>query len=609
MKKIGFIPEKPEKENKVKVPDKSAGLGVKILSVFLAGVFFATMLGVFDNNYREIILSIFSGNEPKVTETLENVSSSEEHFIIPESTVKLKIDAGQQNFYTGDENTPLNDVSFNLETAYIDAGESTRLSYNKAPEEADISDLTWVSSDSAVLAVSNLGTVTGVSEGEAVISLYSKKYDVSASCTIYVKAVDEKLTDKPSENENETGFFVPPEDDDDGDISNNIQNLSSINLPSKVSSEESIASSEISSVAPNVSVSQISSVISSQVVSPISSAVSSSASIISSSVSSAIESTVTSLPVSSSNNSSENTSSTPANDAEVLANKYIKVKQNNGTYVAVTILDYLMYNTAVEMDARYSDEAIKAQIATIYTYYIIYNMSKGASYATMEGDRVFRFNQDGTVDFSKPKYHWPEKDGSFERLKGLCMEVLGQAVLYNGKGACTTFSHMNRGASQASSPYWGSEKIPYLTIVDSPWDKEAEGCERVRTMDKAAVYSNLAELVGEENLTAEPQYWFYEVARDVPEEGYVDYVTIGTKTVSGYKIRSKFSFRSNCFFAEYDAETETFTFTVYGNGHGIGFSQEGAEGMAKDGYKWDEILMHYYPGTKIQYKEPTFYEV
>ena len=36
-----------------------------------------------------------------------------------------------------------------------------------------------------------------------------------------------------------------------------------------------------------------------------------------------------------------------------------------------------------------------------------------------------------------------------------------------------------------------------------------------------------------------------------------------------------------------------------GYGHGVGMSQYGAQGMALKGYKYDEILKHYYTGTKI----------
>ncbi len=44
----------------------------------------------------------------------------------------------------------------------------------------------------------------------------------------------------------------------------------------------------------------------------------------------------------------------------------------------------------------------------------------------------------------------------------------------------------------------------------------------------------------------------------------------------------------------------TFVFRVYGYGHGVGMSQEGAIQMAKDGSTYDKILTHYFAGTTVQ---------
>lgn len=46
--------------------------------------------------------------------------------------------------------------------------------------------------------------------------------------------------------------------------------------------------------------------------------------------------------------------------------------------------------------------------------------------------------------------------------------------------------------------------------------------------------------------------------------------------------------------------TGKFIFKVYGYGHGVGMSQEGAVQMAKNGKGYEEILTHYYTGTTIK---------
>ena len=40
-----------------------------------------------------------------------------------------------------------------------------------------------------------------------------------------------------------------------------------------------------------------------------------------------------------------------------------------------------------------------------------------------------------------------------------------------------------------------------------------------------------------------------------------------------------------------------------GYGHGVGMSQYGAEGMAQEGYNYQEILKYYYSGTNIKKME------
>ena len=56
--------------------------------------------------------------------------------------------------------------------------------------------------------------------------------------------------------------------------------------------------------------------------------------------------------------------------------------------------------------------------------------------------------------------------------------------------------------------------------------------------------------------------------------------------------------RSACFRVE---ESEgVFTFSVVGYGHGVGMSQYGANAMAREGSRWQEIVTHYYTGVDIQ---------
>ena len=54
------------------------------------------------------------------------------------------------------------------------------------------------------------------------------------------------------------------------------------------------------------------------------------------------------------------------------------------------------------------------------------------------------------------------------------------------------------------------------------------------------------------------------------------------------------------FSAATTAPSGDYVFDGRGNGHGVGMSQYGAFGMAKNGYKYNEILVHYYKGTNLK---------
>lgn len=47
-------------------------------------------------------------------------------------------------------------------------------------------------------------------------------------------------------------------------------------------------------------------------------------------------------------------------------------------------------------------------------------------------------------------------------------------------------------------------------------------------------------------------------------------------------------------------ENGTLVFEGSGNGHGVGLSQNGAQGMAQQGYSYEEIIKHYYTGVTIE---------
>ena len=80
--------------------------------------------------------------------------------------------------------------------------------------------------------------------------------------------------------------------------------------------------------------------------------------------------------------------------------------------------------------------------------------------------------------------------------------------------------------------------------------------------------------------------------------GSVEKIKLGNKELTGRDIRNILNLNSANFEIKFD--TNSLDFVVKGYGHGVGMSQWGANGMAEEGYKYYEILSHYYKDTTIK---------
>ncbi|MBC7325681.1 MAG: SpoIID/LytB domain-containing protein, partial [Moorella sp. (in: Bacteria)] len=75
-------------------------------------------------------------------------------------------------------------------------------------------------------------------------------------------------------------------------------------------------------------------------------------------------------------------------------------------------------------------------------------------------------------------------------------------------------------------------------------------------------------------------------------------IKIGDKTFAATELRQMLGLPSTDF--TWQVQGDTITFTTTGYGHGVGMSQYGANGMAKEGRNFADILTYYYRGVKIE---------
>lgn len=72
---------------------------------------------------------------------------------------------------------------------------------------------------------------------------------------------------------------------------------------------------------------------------------------------------------------------------------------------------------------------------------------------------------------------------------------------------------------------------------------------------------------------------------------------------SGREVREKLQLRSSDFTIE--QKNDYLIFTTKGNGHGVGMSQYGANGMAKEGKTYEDIVKYYYKDVEVSSLDDT----
>lgn len=223
-----------------------------------------------------------------------------------------------------------------------------------------------------------------------------------------------------------------------------------------------------------------------------------------------------------------------------------------------------------EIGSTWDDEAIKAQAVAAYTY-------------------IRYCKENGTTPVLAAK------SGYGSRIEELVKSVEGLVCKYNGAVINAVFCASTAGCSADSQNVWGSS-LPYLKSVDSKYDSAYDPNYGVtKTLSQAQV-KKILEKQGV-TLSNKPGNWIKVLSNYNGK--YVGNVSIdGKKTLTGANIRTLMGLKSAAFTVKYS--DGNFTFTTYGYGHGVGMSQWGAQLYAsKGGYKFDQILKHYYRGISI----------
>ena len=251
---------------------------------------------------------------------------------------------------------------------------------------------------------------------------------------------------------------------------------------------------------------------------------------------------------------------------------YVSVSRSDGD-IKIELEEYLVQVVGSEMPASFDMEALKAQAIASRTFVLSRNLKVDDSTKTQayQSDEQFRNK-------------WKENyDTYLTKIKEAVYETEGMVMKYNGEIVRALFFSSSNGHTANSHEYYTS-KIPYLVSVESPYDIEVNSnFEKNVEIEKTEIVSKIGD-------------WDIEVLSWY-DSGYVKEVRVGETIMSGKEVREQLGLRSSCF--EVLTKRNTVVFITYGNGHGVGMSQYGAQGMALHGYDYEDILKHYYTGIEI----------
>ncbi|SDF87726.1 stage II sporulation protein D [Fontibacillus panacisegetis] len=271
------------------------------------------------------------------------------------------------------------------------------------------------------------------------------------------------------------------------------------------------------------------------------------------------------------------------------------------TVETLPLEQYVTGVLAAEMPADFDLDALKAQAIAARTYIISRLQSKNTSgVPNGKADVVDSVDHQAYLSQAELK-KWAQqgKEAQLEKLQKAVADTKGIIMTYKGKPITAAFFSASGGYTENSEDYWNL-KVPYLRSVSSPWDAKMNPKNQVTvTLSLEEVFEKLGQ-----QIPAEPAINNKEASRktfqmiSTTPGGRVNEIRIGDKVYTGREVREKLGLRSSQFTIK--ASNSEVKITTYGSGHGVGMSQWGANGMAKEGYTTTQILKHYYTGISFQ---------
>lgn len=251
----------------------------------------------------------------------------------------------------------------------------------------------------------------------------------------------------------------------------------------------------------------------------------------------------------------------------------------------VGLRDYLIGVVASEMPADFQLEALKAQALAARTY-IARFMLNSTSPVSDDPNSDQAFNSKKQLESLWGK----DYDAKMKKIEKAVDATAGEVITYKGDLIDPFFFSTSNGYTENAEAYW-KNPYPYLKSVKSPWDLKSPKYKATKTMSVATVEQKLG------GITIPDKNGTVGIVLSLTPGKRVEKFKIGGETFTGREVREKLDLRSADFGMIRNGDK--ITITTKGYGHGVGMSQYGADGMAKEGKTAEDIVKYYYQGVAI----------
>lgn len=259
----------------------------------------------------------------------------------------------------------------------------------------------------------------------------------------------------------------------------------------------------------------------------------------------------------------------------------------------IDLEEYLEGVVAAEMPAAFDIEALKAQAVASRTYVVsrIINGQKIHNIA----DVCDTTHSQAYIDRSKYKEKFGSKQHEYiEKIRKAIGDTEGEVLYYNDEIVKNAlyFAVSSGRTENAEEVFSFSE--PYLKAVDSRFDQDAPNANNEYVFSEEEFLDKINKNYKDANVKS---YDDVEII-DFTESGSIRKIRLGDEVIRGLDFRHLLGLSSSNL--EMNKEDDNIIIKVHGYGHGVGLSQWGAGRMSELGYKYDEILKHYYTGVEVK---------